>query len=671
MDVTCKTNKLHVEIDVDKLLQKYVIVRFTTSEKYIRYEALVLDEVCIELKAKSIIFDHGKSFLALFDKNIVNQLDISFELQKLQDASALQFRRLNCADIEKLPLHKLAQLLINSVATPSHPRLSFNNLTGKLYLFESAHFQKIKEPDNEQLFKIVALEMKILEDLSLQLNVVTFSHVKLRNQMDFTQSKRKFHQLPQYTFIPATKTLRRVFKADTFGKDSKADLFVIRQTKNNGKAKKNTIQFLNFNSLEDFNQSKVGILNQALKSIKQQLSECLQLSFEEVSIKNTIRFSRPFSFDNFQHQISIIDHLDKEEDTEIIDNLRQSLQKVVPNASIKQLKKDSKKGFNIHLIHNKSFYEKYNIPDPYKPKTSRQYLTFEDFNINSTLLLKAIVKELAIKDDVNRLQINILDWSEYGYKYEWLFALKEQERYFFMSIAPNGTIAFEEFIPSLFNQGEFRDLCEIFDQNQQVECLIKDDKGNINYIEKTNSFTLPKYNEIYNILYKESQKIALSKTQAKQIIDNVFNDESKLSEILHRFEELNDTTWSKATLLNCFHNRNDKKLFVEKVEAETDEILKSYLRGNKKFELMDSQLDIHAYQCGEQLHYFVGTKNKGIRQYFTRASVIRKIIPFQDSQLIFDDLLPLMDVDFVKNGDLTVVPFPFKYLREWVVTKLI
>ena len=29
---------------------------------------------------------------------------------------------------------------------------------------------------------------------------------------------------------------------------------------------------------------------------------------------------------------------------------------------------------------------------------------------------------------------------------------------------------------------------------------------------------------------------------------------------------------------------------------------------------------------------------------------------------MFDKLLPLMNVTFVRNGQLTVVPFPFKYI---------
>ena len=35
--------------------------------------------------------------------------------------------------------------------------------------------------------------------------------------------------------------------------------------------------------------------------------------------------------------------------------------------------------------------------------------------------------------------------------------------------------------------------------------------------------------------------------------------------------------------------------------------------------------------------------------------------------VIFKKVLPLMGVEFVRYGMLTVVPFPFKYLREYIV----
>ena len=48
---------------------------------------------------------------------------------------------------------------------------------------------------------------------------------------------------------------------------------------------------------------------------------------------------------------------------------------------------------------------------------------------------------------------------------------------------------------------------------------------------------------------------------------------------------------------------------------------------------------------------------------------MREIQAVDGSKLIFKKLLPLMGVEFVRYGMLTVVPFPFKYLRAQALVK--
>jgi hypothetical protein len=55
-----------------------------------------------------------------------------------------------------------------------------------------------------------------------------------------------------------------------------------------------------------------------------------------------------------------------------------------------------------------------------------------------------------------------------------------------------------------------------------------------------------------------------------------------------------------------------------------------------------------------------------MRSRVEKASLIRKIKGYNGSVSHFDTLLPLMNIVFVKNGQLTVYPFPFKYLNEYI-----
>lgn len=55
-----------------------------------------------------------------------------------------------------------------------------------------------------------------------------------------------------------------------------------------------------------------------------------------------------------------------------------------------------------------------------------------------------------------------------------------------------------------------------------------------------------------------------------------------------------------------------------------------------------------------------------MRQNIQRACVIRSVEGYDGATVKFEEVLPLMNVTFVHNGQLTVMPFPFKYLREYV-----
>lgn len=70
-----------------------------------------------------------------------------------------------------------------------------------------------------------------------------------------------------------------------------------------------------------------------------------------------------------------------------------------------------------------------------------------------------------------------------------------------------------------------------------------------------------------------------------------------------------------------------------------------------------------SYEDGEEIYYYAGEKS--IRKdKISRACIIRKIK--SENEMEFKDLLPLLSVEFVRNGQYTVIPFPFKYLREYV-----
>ena len=87
-------------------------------------------------------------------------------------------------------------------------------------------------------------------------------------------------------------------------------------------------------------------------------------------------------------------------------------------------------------------------------------------------------------------------------------------------------------------------------------------------------------------------------------------------------------------------------------------------------ELFSSKTNIYYSVNNEaEAFYFVGVVPDTIQTSFNNATNIRKVkavgnLLGQSKKLFFDKLIETMNVDFVKQGNLTVLPFPFKYLRE-------
>ena len=95
----------------------------------------------------------------------------------------------------------------------------------------------------------------------------------------------------------------------------------------------------------------------------------------------------------------------------------------------------------------------------------------------------------------------------------------------------------------------------------------------------------------------------------------------------------------------------------------------AYLRGEEeRREYLSGNIDINYFDYDDtHAKYSVGEIGNGMKYTIERASVVREIQAVEGSKLIFKKVLPLMGVEFVRYGMLTVVPFPFKYLREYIV----
>ena len=233
-----------------------------------------------------------------------------------------------------------------------------------------------------------------------------------------------------------------------------------------------------------------------------------------------------------------------------------------------------------------------------------------------------VLNELLVKYDLisNReKKISLVDWVSYDFKNDWKFCFcqekeldsinKEKENHYYsMRIKPDGCFEVKEVTQEFDNEFSLCD--EIFALN------------NMN-AERHN-----RYDEKYRGLVINSDGET-----------NIIQETSYFM-----LPSVDETYMALKT-----NGINKKKETLEKLFAACFDIY------YKKSENEKSE------------YYSVGQIGTGINQLkIERSARVRKIISPNESRLFFRDVLDTMNVIFVRHGQLTVMPFPFKYLREWV-----
>lgn len=597
MSTEIKVNKIIPTISKELIDNKYDFFYLTTSDKYIKRGAFILDVVSLDKSVKAVKFESGKKMIVLLEKDANNTDKIKEIIAGTDEGSKYSFEKVSCFDI---PDFVIVQILLNALGTYDLEFLKFSNLTGHLYCYHEAWLKHGKEKQADIIWQVPTLEISVDKDMCIHLDVRHFTSEKLKNKIIF--DKKKFEDYPKYVFS-AKKTLRRKLNSDN------EPCFIMRQIGND----KKDIKFLSLKSHEEFSKTKMGVLQDVVNRFNNTYEGLAKIEFESKVIKERIDYKKRAAKESSLR----IKELLSEQSANIVDLVNDTYSKAYCE-NIKDLIKSKydivakisarvhKDCLNICLIHNAEYYDGVNDPhDKVYKDASVQHITFEDFSDSSEFAISTVINELLIKKDLTGGKITLFDWGSLGFSENMLFGIEAKiddiSRYFFIDIAPNGEFTIREQENTLFEMNEYSECVDIFEEasikGETIKGIIKTNGGQVNVIKDTSLYTIPEIDEIYKYLSSGDNK----------------------------------------------------------------------LRGKeKREELMSSLLDIKLFEEDTAKYYFVGTIGDGMKDNIQRASVIRKIEGYNGSDIMFDRLLPLMSVTFVRNGQLTVVPFPYKYLREYI-----
>ena len=257
-------------------------------------------------------------------------------------------------------------------------------------------------------------------------------------------------------------------------------------------------------------------------------------------------------------------------------------------------------------------------------------------------------------------------------------------QYYRLKIDCNGEMEFDTFCDSNQDEAEeWNKICYAYDfvedkhrgAQNQVEGLMYSDIDNIHAILLTREKTLPNISALMNTLMETDAKERVSKELLLEAIDDFEKDNIDSRECISEWKSkvaAETEMITKKALKKILNMRTGiaskfNRFLHEKYgvwidgELRKGEFEATYQIGNLlniKYEYNEKD-----YLDGRTFVYYVGAKSK--RLAYPNACCMRKVISLGE-ELEYEEALPLMAVEFVRNSQYTVLPFPFKYLREYI-----
>ncbi|MDO4290332.1 MAG: hypothetical protein Q4C41_03765 [Eggerthellaceae bacterium] len=595
-----RISRISPAFDYARLSELVQVWRLATSDDRVRRGARALDVQCDEGEVLSVFFSSGREIFLMVDAH-VDGLALSKRIVQASPDDHLSAARVG---LDSLNPCTLLQLLINSLAAPKGCGLSFNNVSGHLFVVPAGGIKR-RAGLVEQVH---ALEVRVAQDGALGLHVRTFSSLRLKRYM--RKSRIDPERMPRYAITPMGD-LRRSF-------DGGEDELVMRQLG----GKKHRMPFLDASTLEGYETCKLGILDETLRLLELRYGGCCSVEFEEFDDSARVSDTRYVSARWREEiramfgdeRIVVSNETGSDEYGDVCEELAEALADLTGLEALVGEAADDEGKMLVRVIHEKGYFAD-GGEDSYTeqhPHSVVQHVTVEtlcaQFSIPSAVV-DSLAKELAIKRDVVSGSIRVFDWKGSGLGGLWTFGLvidddgdngdNGGDRYAFVKVGSEGELdfAFEGWDPT--GESAYSDLIDDLSLERGACAIVRSPEGDVDVIFDTVLFAVPDFAEIRKCLVGEQGRISRS----REAIDGYLRESTDVS------------------------------------YAPIDE------------------------RSG---YYYAGVVGGGMQTKVPTAAVIRRTETLRGSGPVLPRILPLMDVDFVKTKALTVVPFPLKHLREWL-----
>lgn len=625
-------NKLSVSVDYDVFNKKYDIYKIHSDDNM--YAPNVYDLDCPSFYGKilsSVYVQQGDAYL-LLRRDICNDEILNAALDKNTVIQRMNPRL--------IPLSFVFQLLLNALGSYDD-ELKGSNLTGRFFCFRPSwvHANVIK-----------SLEINVLGDLTFELCVRTFTTVEEAKKRGLFTKERPLSGYKQYC-LSNNMTLRRK------GKNEECNAYIMRQPRI---GKKSQIRFFNNYKLTEFRKSKVGVLRDVIALFRKTYGDVCRFSLCSVNEYENLSPKRK-DFNNLDSRVAdilscsrtvVVNFLDDKSDDVMyrVGSVLSSLygiqceysSSIVPGC------------FNLVLEHDKNYYQNSNASDPYHEFASltpiqhisfesvSEYLSEEPKSTDPLLpLIRNVVYNVIVKDDVLKGKLSLFDWCSLGYREPVVFLSFHR-----VKNCPEDNQA----------KGIFSDIA----WNYHVFSMVILPDGSFSIKEVYSEEDLPAgvdLRTLKSVFGFSSSDIASSVDGERK---GLFKNRAVCAVVFPGAE----VNFIRETGFYTVPGIDELSSYIQ----ELDRIGRDYLsRSNDVMhKIYSGSLDIKGFSYDDKYFYTVGKPAYGVDNKGLYATHLREVEPLNGCRVHLCEILPFLRTCFVRNGQLSVYPFMQKYVNEYI-----
>ena len=532
--------------------------------------------------------------------------------------------------------------------------LAYSNLDGGAYTFEP---EDVKE-DRIVTFNIKARRAKDCVDLfgetQMQFPAQTFASVSKMNEKE--EDRKYLIGLPRFQMV--NNMYMKLSNGDEFGSGGR------EYVKHGYRGmKKASMDFLALSGVHDFDKSKMGRTRLTLRKMRREYADIgLEVEFVRTDLFDGNKYNKKSSgFDKLLKElwegktIHIIDKVKSPATASIVRGITLDMKKefdvdIVPSEEV------VKDDYNIVVVHKnirdpdhltyddamvqhisqKNFAPIYHRKDEKKLKELFEKIESEKISNQRRSSLVVILSDLIIKDDVIHTKQTFFDW----YK----------ER-----------ILDKDPVNSLDRRWRFYDRVRIenADPEHRMDAKYSDKMGCLE-LDTDGSMT-----------YRLIEETEVKDDFQLQLIWNQFNkDQSNIKGVMSDGDNTYAFLSTDVRMIPEIDMIRQKLRGNEKGHANDESVsLTGDIRTRGSYELyLKACTDVRYAYVKSDCYYFVGVRGDNIDTVLHWSAGLLRIKRLEGRDKVPEVVFDMMLAPFVRLNRFTIMPYPFKYLREFEKT---